>query len=368
MRHGDPLDFEIDSDIRRAHTPPAQFYCDSGAHSAVCERVLARSWQFVGSTELARVPGAIHPFTFLPGACEEPLLLSRDDSDRLRCLSNVCTHRGNLVVDSPGTAKALRCRYHGRRFGMDGKFQSMPEFGGVEGFPAPCDDLAQVPLEAWGPFLFTALDPCVPFGEWLGPIHDRLGWLPLAEFRFDPARSRDYVVKANWALYCENYLEGFHVPYVHASLADTLDYGSYTTELHPWCNVQLGIAKDGMECFDLPKDSPDAGKAVAAYYWWLFPNLMLNFYPWGLSVNVVKPLSVAMTRVSFLSYVWDESKIGMGAGADLDRVEREDEAIVETVQRGVRSRIYSRGRYSPLREQGTHHFHRLLSKTGTGNV
>ncbi len=358
----DPLRFEIDPDIRRARTPPGAFYCDGPAHAAVCERIFPSSWQFVGTTELARVPGAVHPFPFVPGACEEPLLLVRDEADRLRCLSNVCTHRGNLVVEAPGTAKSLRCRYHGRRFGLDGRFQFMPEFDGVEDFPAPCEDLRELALEAWGPLLFTALDPAMSFGEWMGPVRDRLGWLPLEEFRHDPSRSRDYVVKANWALYCENYLEGFHIPYVHASLSEALDYGEYTTELHPWGSLQLGLSKDGEDCFDLPADSPDAGRPVAAYYWWLFPNLMLNFYPWGLSVNVVKPLGVALTRVSFLSYVRDESRIAQGAGADLDRIEREDEAIVEMVQRGVRSRIYSRGRYSPRREQGTHHFHGLLRR------
>lgn len=58
-------------------------------------------------------------------------------------------------------------------------------------------------------------------------------------------------------------------------------------------------------------------KRVAAYYWWLFPNTMLNFYPWGLSVNVVRPLGVDRTKVSFLTYVWREElvdKRGRGAG------------------------------------------------------
>ncbi len=89
---------------------------------------------------------------------------------------------------------------------------------------------------------------------------------------------------------------------------------------------------------------------------------MLNVYPWGISVNVVRPLAADRTRVSFLSYVWDPSRLDRGAGAGLDRVEREDEAIVESVQRGMRSRLYRRGRYSPTREQGTHHFHRLLER------
>jgi choline monooxygenase len=89
---------------------------------------------------------------------------------------------------------------------------------------------------------------------------------------------------------------------------------------------------------------------------------MFNVYPWGVSVNVVKPLAVDRTRVTFLAFVWDPSKREKGAGAGLDRVEREDEAIVEAVQRGVRSRLYGRGRYSPTRETGVHHFHRLLAE------
>lgn len=100
---------------------------------------------------------------------------------------------------------------------------------------------------------------------------------------------------------------------------------------------------------------------MAAYYYWVFPNLMFNFYPWGLSINVVKPMGLALAKVSFLSYVWDPSKLGVGAGADTDKVEREDEAIVENVQKGIRSRFYQTGRYAPNREQGTHHFHRLIA-------
>jgi choline monooxygenase len=87
---------------------------------------------------------------------------------------------------------------------------------------------------------------------------------------------------------------------------------------------------------------------------------MFNFYPWGISVNVVRPFSVSKTIVDFITYVSDESKIDTGAGADLDRVELEDEAVVESVQKGIRSRFYKNGRYSPSREQGAHHFHRLI--------
>src|SRR5262249_51961697 len=113
--------------------------------------------------------------------------------------------------------------------------------------------------------------------------------------------------------------------------------------------------------FDLPDSSPDYGKQVAAYYFFVFPNMMFNFYPWGLSINIVQPLSIQQCKVSFLSYVWKEELLDKGAGAGLDTVEMEDEEVVEAVQTGIRSRFYNHGRYSVTREQGTHHFHQLIA-------
>jgi choline monooxygenase len=359
--------FEIDPDIARASTLPARAYSDPEVLALARERVFAPSWQFVGDTDDIRVPGQVKPFTLLEGCLDEPLLFTRDFDDRPHCLSNVCTHRGTILCEKGrrdeggGFERTLTCRYHGRRFELDGRMKFMPEFAGVAGFPSEKDNLARVPFGQWGKWLFASLAPRAPLDEVLGPIRERLAWLPFDRFMVDPARSRDYLVRANWALYCDNYLEGFHIPYVHAGLNEALDYGSYDCETFPWCNLQRGIAKGGEHCFDLPPSSPDHGKRVAAYYWWVFPNTMLNFYPWGLSVNVVKPLGVDSTRVSFIAYVADPSRLDVGAGSSLDRVEREDESVVEAVQKGVRSRLYDRGRYSATRERGVHHFHRLLA-------
>ncbi|MBX3365443.1 MAG: aromatic ring-hydroxylating dioxygenase subunit alpha [Phycisphaeraceae bacterium] len=360
-----PRTITIDPDITLANTLPGWFYSAHDMHERCRERIFARSWQYIGDLEDVRTPGDVRPCTLLEGCLDEPLVLTRDEADHLHCLSNVCTHRANLVVQQPGKATMLRCGYHGRRFGLDGRFRSMPEFDRVRGFPSAKDDLARLSLHAWGNWLFTAIDPALPFEAWISPVEQRVGRLPLHEFRHQPSMSRDYLVKCNWALYCENYLEGFHIPFVHDALAGTLDYAKYETELHPWGNLQIGIAKGGEECFDadeITESEASAGSAVAAYYFWLWPNLMLNFYPWGLSVNIVKPLGVDRTRVCFRSYVWRPERLGRGAGADLDRVEREDEAIVESVQRGAASRLYDRGRYAPDREQGVHQFHRMLAE------
>lgn len=359
-------DLRVDPEIARAQTLPGRVYTDPAFFHAQRDGLFARSWQLVGEVGQVRVPGRVVPTTLMPGCLDEPVVLVRGLDDELRCLSNVCTHRGALVVEGEGHVNHLRCRYHGRRFELDGRLRSMPEFEGVEGFPCPADDLPQIPLGRWGPFLFASLDPAIPFDEWIAPVRERTEWMPLDEFRFDPATSRDYLIEANWALYCDNYLEEFHIPYIHGRSLAELDYESYRTERFRWGNLQFGMGGGGEATagggFALPPGHPDEGEPVEAFYFWLFPNLMLNFYPWGLSVNVVQPLSHRRTRVAFRSWVWRDELRDWGLGADLHRVEMEDEEVVESVQQGLASRLYGRGRFSPRREVGTHHFHQLLSE------
>jgi choline monooxygenase len=354
---------DIDPDIRVAKTLPARVYSDPAVFRAQRDRVFARTWHYAAHDDVVKVVGQVFPFTLLPGALDEPLLLTRDAQDKVHALSNVCTHRGTLVVEGPGHEQQLRCRYHGRRFSLDGGFHSMPEFEGTADFPSPADDLPHVGLGAWQRFLMVALAPAMTFDDVVSPMRARLGHLPFDQLAFDATSARDYVVNANWALYIDNYLEGFHIPYVHNSLAAVIDYGAYAVELERYAVLQVAIAKPGETAF-APRTHANAPreKRIAAYYYWLFPTTMFNVYPWGVSVNVVVPLAVDRTRVSFLPFVWDASKREQGAGGGLDRVEREDEAIVEAVQRGVRSRLYDRGRYSPTREAGVHHFHRLLAE------
>ncbi|RZD49231.1 MAG: choline monooxygenase [Methanobacteriota archaeon] len=265
-----------------------------------------------------------------------------------------------LIANEKCGGSSLRCTYHGRTFGLDGCFRNMPEFEGVENFPSDADNLKEYPFSEWNGLLFSTLDG-TDFEELLKPIVERIGWMPISEFKHDQTRHREWEVEANWALYVDNYLEGFHIPYVHEDLHGVLDYDNYRTELFDGGVLQVGMANKGEACFDLPESSPDYGQEIAAYYYWIFPGLMLNFYPWGLSVNIISPISVNRTKIIYHGYVWDENKLGEGAGADLDKVEMEDQFVVEATQQGVSSSAYERGRYSPNRETGVHHFHRILT-------
>ncbi len=359
--------YSVDPDITVASTVDGAFYRDEETYARVRERVFGRTWQWIGDLDDVADAGSLSPRELLRGLYDEPLLLSRDPQGALRCLSNVCTHRGNILVREPRTkVEQIRCGYHSRRFDLSGHMIFMPEFAEAKNFPSADDDLRQVAFAAWANHGFASLEPVAPLQAFLGDLEARLAWLPLAQFHAAVAASRDYVINAHWALYVENYLEDLHIPFVHPGLCKVVNCGRYTHELFGYSSLQLALAADGELAFDLPQSAAERGQRVAAYYWWIFPNLMLNCYPWGLSLNRVVPEGLDRTRIEFRSYVWDESKLGQGAGGALHRVELEDEAIVEAVQRGVRSSLYRRGRYSPTRERGTHHFHRLLGEFLTG--
>lgn len=353
----------INSDITKAHTLEGRFYTSQWYFETSLEKIFSRSWQYVTDDKKLSKTGDAYPFNFLGESIQEPLVLIKT-KESIRCLSNVCTHRGNILITEPcNIKKSITCGYHGRKFNTCGKFKFMPSTQGMKNFPSEKDNLTNINLARWRQFLFTSLNPHNKLEELIKDVEERVGWMPIEEFKYNEKLSKQYHVKANWALYCDNYLEGFHIPFIHSGLNSVLDFKNYDVEVFKYSNLQIGIASDEEICFDLPKKSKDYGKKIAAYYFWLFPNLMLNFYPWGLSINIVTPINVNETRVDFKSYVWDESKLINGAGADLHKVELEDEQVVQQVQKGVGSRFYKHGRFSPKMEKGVHHFHTLIGRS-----
>lgn len=352
------------ANIAHAETLSSAFYTSEDLYMQSIDRIFVRSWQYIGDREkLLGQPENVFPVTLLDKAINEPLILTTSRDNQVQCMTNVCTHRGFQIVHHPTKMDKIVCGYHGRRFDLDGHVQHMPEFQEVENFPRPCDHLTRLPVQRWKRFLFTGIDPQIDFDVIKKRLDERLAFLDIDNWRFASEYSKTYNVNANWALYCDNYLEGFHIPFVHRELNSIIDYGAYTTECYDHMSVQIGYGRSGDEGFDLPVGHPDEGKVVAAYYYWLFPNFMLNIYPWGVQINIVKPIAKDYCKVEFLYFIGNEEKWQkFGRDSLAEKVEREDEFVVESVQKGMKSRFYDTGRYSVRREKGVHHFHRLVSE------
>ena len=341
-------------DIRVARTLPSKFYHDQTIFQAL--NSIFYGWQYAAhKSELT--PNHILPLEHIEAITGEPTILVDDEG--IRCLSNICTHRGMRLVSKPCSKRTLLCEYHGRTFDLKGQIKHMPEFEQAIDFPSTSDNLHQFETMTWKGIHFINQGGIgnLPWKE----ISERFEFLDIESYFHDPNRNRDHLIAANWMLYVDNYLEGFHIPFVHPELNQALDYSGYTTEVFDGGVLQIGKAMEGDVKFDLPEDHPDYGQDIAAYYLWLFPNMMFNFYPWGLSLNIVIPVSPDETRVIYKGYVKDAELADKGAGSILDTVEIQDQNIIEQVHKSMQSNIYDRGRYSPTREQGVHHFHRIIS-------
>lgn len=351
-----PAPLEVAAELREARSLPGEFYTDPHWFQWQRARLFDAAWHVAPALATVTQPGEVAPFSLL----DEPLLAVRDGGG-LRCLSNVCTHRAKLLVEARATLGSIRCGYHGRRFGLDGRCRHAPGFEDIPRDGPSDDDLPAVPTALWRGLPFVSLAPEEDLAARFADAFARLAMLPVEDLAHDPSGERSFTLRAHWALYVENYLEGLHVPFIHPGLREALAMSEYRTDPLRRAVLQVGVARAGDPSV-LPPDPRRPGDRVAAYYLWLFPHTMLNFYPWGLSVNVVVPEAVDRTRVDYHRWVWDRSLLGAGAGGDLDAVEREDDAVVESVQRGIGARCYGRGRYAPGWDAGVHAFHRMIAE------
>ena len=116
---------EIDPNIENAYTLPAAYYTNASYYSKIMKNIFTNSWHLVCDTEDIKVPGQIIPVQLLEGSVEEPVLVTRDYNDQVRCISNICTHRGALVAENPSIARSLRCPYHHRNCIYTTKYPSL---------------------------------------------------------------------------------------------------------------------------------------------------------------------------------------------------------------------------------------------------
>ena len=337
---------------------PAHCYVDAEFQRRERETVFATGWQLVAHAAQLEGPGD-HVVAEL-GAV--PIIVVRGTPEsgaprgRLRALHNVCRHRAGPLADCDGrAAKSLVCRYHGWSYALDGSLRGAPEMQDAQGFDPSSIRLPQARIAEWQGLVFASLDTApgaTGFDAIVVGIDARLS-RSLADHAFD--RRVSYEIACNWKVYVDNFLEGYHLPRVHPSLNRLLDYRSYRTELARWHSLQWSP----LDAAQGPYRSEGPSEAL---YWWIWPNTMLNVLPGRLQTNRVVPLDVGRCRVDFDYYYPRGASPSLGDEdrAFADRVQAEDIAICEAVQRGLASGSYVAGRLNPVRESGVWHFHELL--------
>ena len=342
----------IDPRLEHASTLPSHLYTDPAVLETELRQLFGRTWQFVGHASQAGDAGAY--FTTTVGI--EPLLVVRGNDGVLRAMSNVCRHRAGPVAKGMGKRPVLQCGYHGWTYDLTGVLRKTPEFEDVAGFDHATCTLPQYAISEWNGLLFVNLDPTAePLAAFLEELTADMPENDYGGFRL--ARSKRWELDCDWKVYVDNYLEGYHIPIVHPGLFRELDYANYRTETKRSHSIQIAPTRNARRI-------RTEGSDDQVRYFWLFPNLMLNVYPDNFSTNLILPLGPGRTLTLFDWYFKDED---VAAGvidetvAFSDEIQLEDVEICEAVQRGLRSDTYDRGRFSPQRENGVHHFHMLYA-------
>ena len=333
--------------IDEAWTPPASWYVEPAILALEAEKVFARHWIVA-----ARADQVVDPGSYVAGELiDRPYVVVRGEDGVLRAFHNVCRHHATVVMSGEGSCSKLVCPYHGWTYGLDGRLARAPRAGGIRDFDR--EDFGLVPLGVaeWGSLVFIHGDPgAAPPDSRFGELRASLD---MENLTF--VGRREYRLRCNWKVFVDNYLDGgYHVAVAHPDLASKLSEATYRTEIFDHHSIQTCESGGG-----------DDRLGEGARYAWVHPNLMLNRYGPILDTNTVIPLGPNETLV-VLEWFFEHERVTdqvfiEESLASSDTVQQEDVALCESVQRGLASPSYDRGRYAPKLEGAMLHFHQLLA-------
>jgi phenylpropionate dioxygenase-like ring-hydroxylating dioxygenase large terminal subunit len=339
-------------------TIPWSWYADPDVLRREGERIFARAWQYAGHSGQVAEEGSY----FASVAGQIPVVVTRARDGRLRAFVNVCRHRGHIVASGEGLRETLQCPYHAWTYGLDGALRAAPRADREPGFDFDELSLRAISVDTWGPFVFVnpaAAAP--PLADALGDVPARLAEIvdvDALEFRF----RTEFELEANWKIACENFLECYHCAVAHPGFTAAVDVApdSYRLEAAGLTSSQLGPLRKNGDSFLAH------GEVERSQFHFLWPNFGINVFPGRANLSCGPILPAAPERTArFLDYFFapdvDQAWIDELVAFD-DQIGREDTALVEGVQRGVRSGILGEGRLLSESEQLVAHFQRLCTE------
>ena len=205
------------------------------------ERVFKRAWLCIGRVE--QLPQVNSYFTKDIEIWKASVLVTRDKHDRIRAFHNVCSHRGNLVVNQAcGVAERLVCRYHNWQYRNDGELVGVPDQKHFFDLDKKTCGLTPISCEVWEGFIFLnhQRKPEVSLAEFLGPFGTRYAGIPYFNLEETIVIQADF--KANWKLIADAFAEPYHVPSLHpATLAPGFAHPEENRYARPLSAMAHGI-------------------------------------------------------------------------------------------------------------------------------
>lgn len=368
--------------IESANGLPNECYTDSSAFTLDRDCVMAKSWACVGFGTDVPENWAV-PISFMG----YPILLTRSSDGVLRVFHNVCSHRGMQLVLEAGKLGTglIRCKYHSWTYDFEGNLKGTPMIGGTSNnehkdFDPTVNGLKPINTTVWMDNIFINIsNDAEPFEEFIAPLIQRWSkWVSpetLMELAPGIDTKMELVVKSNWKLAVENFLEAYHLPWVHPGL------NSYSPlEKHYDIDRGENYAGQGSSSYTAPAgvtgtiSSWPNDEMNFAEYPVLYPNTLLGLQSDHFFTMTILPInettSLERVQLMFLGDVATHEKYADHRQSMVDswrEVFSEDIFAVEGMQSGRQSPAYQGGVFSPVMDQHTLHFHQWVAKRLTDN-
>lgn len=351
---------EFRRDSKPAHGLPPSAYRSEGIWQTECKTVLRKNWVCAGFAHELKAAGDAVPIT----VAEQPLLLVRNQNDEIKAFHNVCRHRCLTLVDAPkNVGKLIRCPYHAWAYDLDGQLRASPHFGGTDnhgadGFEPKANSLVPVRTHVWHDWIFVNLSgDAAEFEDYAAPLIERMEGLDFD--KVEPIGTLDFgEVDTNWKLIMENFIEPYHVQFVHSSTTDQPLEDHYTI-------IDGNCIGSGV---DLKEEIGTAGSlGVSSIYLTLFPNFIVGRYipdQLGAYLNIpVGPGKMIQKRVL---YTTEGQKLSDKEIEGLKSlwwdVHKEDHEMVERMYQGRSSDVAKNGGVlSPVWEDSVRAFQEKIA-------
>jgi len=352
--------FQIDSTIAHGleagQTLPAKWYVDGAVFQAEKERILHRSWQYVGHTGLVAKPGDF--VTTRLG--DLPVVIARDNDGALRAFANVCRHRGSeVVLECAGNRKTLQCHYHGWTYNLDGTLRNAPRANEQASFAKEKLSLIPFAVETWGPMIFVKPSgPSPSLRKVIGDLPETFERAGVDLARLRMYRQDVYDIAANWKIIIENFNECYHCPVAHPAFSEVIDTDKYSADVeHEYYSTYYGPLLRSHE------------NGVTYATLWPTAMIALSSRPMAMQVLCAYPIDAGHTRETIDYYfAEDANEDQIREYKELsDLVQREDVVLCESVQRGLASGAIANGNLMLSRERGLQHFQKLVYRFLSNN-
>ena len=325
----------------------ANWYVDPSVFLRERDVLLVRSWQMLGPVSAVSRSG----YYIAEDIAGVKVFVIRGKDGVLRAFRNVCRHRGaQLLNDGAGRCNTIQCPYHNWVYRDDGELLSAPWFGEDSDIDKADWPLHEIAVEVWRGLVFVACEPGVPLQEQLGATVDQLNDEPLENYKC--LHSERMVFDANWKVYTDNFVEGYHIPGIHPGFFAAINFDQFET-----------TALDGLVRMTAPSK---ADLFYRGCWYWMWPNWTLSLFKGGMNTSRINPLGNDKTELIYHFYFADTGKAACAARMETIRsnlvVIREDFSVCSTVHNNYAANNYTTGPLSSRHELGVAYFQQRYLK------